>query len=325
MATFTRPEFTRVDRNKITASLHSLGKETIHTSWELFKITIPIIIITKICEELGLIEILSGLLDPIMHLVGLPGQFGIVWATAMLTNLYGAVVVFAALAPELHPSAAQATIVCSMMLIAHSLPLELSISKKAGAPFIPIALLRIFGALVYGALLHVVCSTAGIWQNSATIIFKAEQKAQTLLQWTGSQFQNLGAIVLIILCILIIMRILRALGILNFIEKVLEPLLPPFGMSKRAAPITVVGMVMGISYGGALIIRETNSGKLGKREIFFSLALMGLCHSVIEDTLLMMALGGNLGGILWGRIIFSLAVIFVLARIIKDKNWNCWR
>ncbi len=320
MATFTRPKLKKIESKRISDYLKSLGKDTVKTSWELFKITVPVIIITKICEELGLIEILSNILAPVMKLVGLSGQFGLIWATAMLTNLYGAMVVFAALAIDLHPTVAQATIISSMMLIAHSLPVELSINKKAGAPLMPVALLRVIGAFVYGALLNMMCRWLEIWQQPATIIFQAEQRSQTLLQWAASQFQNLGAIVVVIFCILIIMQILRTLGILTFIERLLEPLLPPFGMSRRAAPVTVVGMVMGISYGGALIIRETSSGKLGKREIFFSLALMGLCHSVIEDTLLMMALGGSLGGILWGRILFSLVVIFILARIFKDKS-----
>ncbi len=310
----------RLDGRSFSHFLKSLGKDTVTTSWELLRITIPVIIITKICEELGFVVVLSDLLEPVMNVVGLPGPLGLVWATAILTNMYGAMVVFAALAPELHLSAAQATILCSMMLIAHSLPLELSISKRAGAAFTPIAFLRIVGAFVYGLLLNTLCSSFNIWQEPAVVIFHAEQRVQTLLQWAGGQLQNLGVIVGVIFCILIIMRLLRLLGILTFLERMLEPLLPPFGMSRRAAPVTVVGMVMGISYGGALIIRETNSGKMGRKEIFFSLALMGLSHSLIEDTLLMMALGGCLGGILWGRLAFSLVVIFLLARCFR--NWK---
>ncbi len=307
-------------RKQVFKYLVSLGKDTVNTCWVLFKITIPVIIITKICEELGLILYLSNILEPIMNLTGLPGAYGLIWATAMLTNLYGAVVVFAALVPELQPTAAEATIVCSMMLIAHSLPVELSISKKAGAPFIPIALLRIFGALFYGMILNGICKTFGVWQDEAIVIFKAEKQIQTLLQWSVSQLQNLGVIVVVIFCILVIMRILRLLGVLQFLEKMLEPLLPPFGMSHGAAPITVVGMVLGISYGGALIIKETTSGKLGRKDVFFSMALMGLSHSLIEDTLLMVALGGRLSGILLGRLVFSLLVVFLLARIFERRK-----
>lgn len=300
-------------RKKTHRAAVELSEEALNTSWELLKITIPVVIVTKILEELGMITLLSGYLEPVMGLIGLPGSMGLVWATAMLTNLYGAMVVFANLTGELNLSVAQVTVVGSAMLIAHSLPLELAISKKAGAPFMPIALLRLFGAFIYGFLLHTLCSSLELWQETATLLFQAEQKPATLLLWAVAQLKNFGLIIFVIFCIVIIMKILRVTGVLGFLERMLEPVLPLFGMSKKAAPVTVVGMVMGISYGGALIIRETNSGTMGKREVFFSLALMGLSHSLIEDTLLMVALGGHWGGLLVGRVLFSLVVIYLLA------------
>ncbi|MBM9605845.1 hypothetical protein [Desulfopila inferna] len=300
-------------KNKAVPSIRNLLKETGHTSWELLKITIPVVILTKVLEELGMILLLSSFLEPVMGLIGLPGSMGLVWATALLTNLYGAIVVFATLAPELNLTVAQVTVVCSAMLIAHSLPLELTITKKAGAPFTPIALLRLIGAFVYGFLLSTICTVFQVWQEPAVMLFKAEQKDESLWAWGLSQLENFALIVLVIFSIIIIMKILRGIGILSLFERMLEPVLPLFGMSKKAAPVTVVGMVMGISYGGALIIRETNSGGMSKREVFFSLALMGLSHALVEDTLLMAALGAHWGGILFGRVLFSLVVIYFLA------------
>jgi hypothetical protein len=66
-----------------------------------------------------------------------------------------------------------------------------------------------------------------------------------------------------------------------------------------------------------LIIRETSTGKMARQEVFNSMALMGLCHGLVEDTLLMAAIGGKFGGILWGRIVFSLIVTFFLVRILR--------
>ncbi len=295
----------------------NLARDTALTSWELLKITIPVVIITKILEELGMITVLSSMLEPVMNVIGLPGSMGLVWATALLTNLYGAMVVFAALAPELDLSVAQVTVIGSVMLVAHSLPLELTITKKAGAPFTPIALLRLTGAFIYGFVLHALSSLLQFWQEPATMLFKAEKQADTLQSWAVGQLENCMLIIIVIFCIIIFMKILRVTGILGLFEKMLEPVLPLFGMSKRAAPVTVVGMVMGISYGGALIIRETNSGSMTPREVFFSLALMGLSHALVEDTLLMIALGGHWGGLLVGRVLFSLVVIYFLALLTK--------
>ncbi len=294
--------------------------EALATSWELLKITIPVVIITKMLEELGMISLLSAFMEPVMGLIGLPGSLGIVWATALLTNLYGAMVVFATLVPNLDLNVGQVTTICSMMLIAHSLPLELTITKKAGAPFTPIALLRLTAAFIYGFLLHILCNQFQFWQGAATILFEVEPQAVILWSWAGNQLKNFALIIVVVFCITVIIKILRVTGVLSLFERLLEPVLPLFGMSKKAAPVTVVGMIMGISYGGALIIRETNSGSMDKREVFFSLALMGLSHALVEDTLLMVALGGHWGGILVGRLFFSLIVIYLLALFIGKNN-----
>lgn len=300
--------------------LFSLLVETKETSWELIKITVPVVIVTKILEEFGLIILLSNILEPVMNLVGLPGSMGLVWTTAILTNIYGAMVAFAALAPMHELTVAQTTIICSIILIAHALPLELAITQRAGAPFLPIALLRLLGAFFYGFLLHLFCSFFSIWQEPATLLFQAENFDNSHLGWLTGQLENILLIILVIFLILIIMRILRAIGFITMMEKGLEPILPIFGMSAKAAPITVVGMVLGISYGGALIIRETKKGEMSRKDVFFSLALMGLSHSLVEDTLMMMALGGHFVGLFLGRVLFSLIVMFLLARLLSKKR-----
>ena len=300
--------------------LKSLGRETVLTSWELLKITVPVVILTKILEESGGIVCLSNLLEPVMGLVGLPGALGIVWATAILTSLYGAMAVFAVLSPDLHLSIGQTTVLCSLMLIAHSLPLELSISRKAGAGFAVMGVLRLTGALFFGFVLNSIATSLHIWQEPASLLFKGRQRSLALAQWGVEQIWNLLLLVGVIFCIIVIMRLLRAAGILALLEGFLAPVLPFLGMSRQAAPLTVVGMVMGLSYGGALIIREATSGRLERLEIFNSLALMGLSHSLVEDTLLMLAMGSSLLGILWGRLLFSCLAIFFLVRVM-----NRWR
>lgn len=303
--------------NRLQAMLVSLLRETWLTSWELIRITIPVAIITKILQELGLIGYLSMVLEPVMQLIGLPGSLGLVWATAMLTNLYGGIAVFAALAPELGLTGAQITVLCSAMLIAHSLPIELTVSKRAGASLLPITVLRLVGAVVYAFILNRLCLAFGLWQEKATLLFKTTTGSADIWQWGLGLLQNMGLIVVVIFCIIICMRILKALGILTLLEKILAPVLPFFGMSRQAAPITVVGMLMGIGYGGALIIRETAQGKISREEVFNSMALLALCHGLVEDTLLMAAIGGKFGGILWGRIVFALIVTFILVRVLR--------
>lgn len=304
-----------MNRERWRSALVKLGRETWLTSWELIRITVPVVVLVRLLEEVGGITLLSGLLGPFMGVMGLPGELGLVWATAIFTSLYGGLAVFAAIGPGLELTVAQVTGLASAMLIAHALPIELSISRRAGAPLLAVALLRFCGAVVYAALIAQFCRLFSIWQQPATLIFSAPSGQATHMQWALQQLQNIVLIIGVIFVILLFMRLLRRVGALTLMEDLLAPVLPLFGMSRQAAPLTVVGMVMGLGYGGALIIREATKGTMSRREIFNSMALMGLCHGLVEDTLVMMAMGGRLGGIFWGRILFSLMVIFLLVRI----------
>jgi hypothetical protein len=101
-------------------------------SLELYKIMIPIIIAVKILQDLGLIAWLALPLAPVMHLVGLPGEMGLVWATALVNNIYGSMIVFVSLAGQHDLTVAQVTVLGVMILIAHGLPVELQIVRKSG-------------------------------------------------------------------------------------------------------------------------------------------------------------------------------------------------
>jgi hypothetical protein len=61
-----------------------------------------------------------------------------------------------------------------------------------------------------------------------------------------------------------------------------------------------------------LIIKEAHSGKISPRDTLLTLCLLGLCHSLIEDTAIMALIGGDLRVILLGRIVFAFAAIFLL-------------
>ncbi len=305
-------------KNLIGRGKHA-AKELLHeslaTSWLLIKIMIPVVVITRILEDVGLIKYLSFLLDPIMSLMGLPGELGLVWATGILTGLYGAIAVFASLSTTLDLTTAQVTVLGAVLLIAHALPVELTISKKAGAPFWPIALLRVFGAVIYGMILYLLTSYFSLWQEPAAHIFGQVEKSREYLPWAISQLENIGMIFCVISVILIFMKLLRFFGVIRFLEKLLNPVLPVFGMSTQAAPITVVGMILGLGYGGALIIRETAKGALSRKDIVNAMAFMALCHGLLEDTLLMVAIGGTFTGVFWGRIAFTLLVTYLLVKM----------
>lgn len=298
-------------------AINDLFRNALRTSLMLFKIIIPISIATRLLQQWGVVDQFGILLGPVMELVGLPGQMGLVWATAMVTNIYGGMVVFATVAPGLDLTVAQVTVLSTMILVAHALPVELRIAQKAGTRFRASVMIRVFGALLLGWLLHISYQLSGTLQHANQALWNPPVVDPTWSAWLLAELRNMLIIFLIILTLMAVLQIMKKLGITTLMTRLLEPLLKLLGMSRDAAPVTIIGMTLGLSYGGGLIIQEAQSGRLSKRDLFASVTLMGLCHSIFEDTLLMMVLGAHLSGIFWGRLIFSLLAIFLLVRLIN--------
>ena len=287
----------------------------LRVSLDLFKIMVPILIAVKVLKELGLIAYLAWPLTPVMALVGLPPEMGLVWATAMLNNIYSGIIVLLSLADTAPLTQAQATVLAAMLLVAHNLPVELTIARKSGPRLGFQLLARILGALVLGLILHLTYSGLGILQEPATLLFQAPASGpEPLWRWALGEVRNLFSILCIVTALIGLMRLLQALRLLELCNAALRPVLRLMGIGPRAATIAVVGLVMGLAYGGGLIIHEARTGQVEGRDVFAALTLMGLCHSIIEDTLLMSLVGGHVSGILWGRLLFSLVVTALLTR-----------
>ncbi|MDV7338542.1 nucleoside recognition protein [Terasakiella sp. A23] len=304
----------------MNAIIHWLKKpvtDSVKLYWELLKVMVPIMIVVRLGVEFGMIEHVARLFTPFMDLVGLPAEAGIIWTTAMLVNIYAGMVTLIALLPEAPMSVAQITVLGSMILIAHSLPIEQRIVQKAGPSFIATTLLRVVGALVYGAILNAIYQAFNFLQDNATISWLPQTEVDAgWAQWSIDSAIQLFSIFWIILVLVVLLKILEILKVTDFISKLLSPVLGLMGISEKAIPVTMIGVMLGLGYGGALIIREAKEGNMSGRDIFLSLSFMSLFHSMIEDTLLIFALGADLTGILIGRFIFSFIVVILLSQLI---------
>ncbi len=283
----------------------------------LFRIMIPMIILLKILKEFGLITILGHWLTPFMGIVGLPGSMGLVWAATMVAGFFPGMIIFADLATSEILSVGQVTVLTSMMLIAHSLPIELQIANKAGPRWLVIGIFRVGGAVIYGFILNKILQWGNLLTENNILIWHPEIGPVSLLIWGKDQIVGLTMMFAILMGIMLLMKVLEKFGLNKLLQSIFKPLLTKLGIGKEATNITIIGIILGISYGGGLVIRESRAGRIPPRDIFFALVLMSLFHSVIEDTLLMLLLGGNLWGILFGRLIFALSTVWLLVHLIN--------
>ena len=304
----------------LLSALKNLAKEIIYVYLTLMKIMIPVVLVVKALELLGAIQWLAALLSPVMVLVGLPDTMGIVWATTMATNIYAGMVVFYEVAANETLTVAQISILGVMMLLAHGLPVEVAIAKKAGVRVRATLLLRIGGALLLGVILNYCYQTFGLLQRPSEAIWQPSIADSSLSLWLLEQLKTYVMIFIIIAVLITLLKILRLIGVERLMHWLMSPLLKLLGISKSASNTTIIGITLGLSFGGALLIDEARSGRLSQRDVFISLGFLALCHSLIEDTLLVMMLGADIYTVLWIRLIFSLVVLTVIARCIYTSD-----
>jgi len=304
---------------KIISELRKILHETALASYELFKVMIPVLILVKVLQEFELIQYLAWPLEPIMGILGLPAEMGLVWATTLINNIYTGMIVLASFTGDAPLTGAQATVLGVLMLVAHGLPIETAIADRSGARFLFQCCVRMLGAFVLAWLLHHIYSATGTLSGPAPMLFQTDASAGSgsIAAWALGQVRNLASIFGIIFSLITIMRVLSAIGAIDLMNRILRPVLNLIGIGPKASAITVIGLTMGLSYGGGLIINEARNGKLSKEDVFYSLTFMGLCHSLIEDTLLIILIGGHLSGVLWGRLIFAVLAMAAIVRIVR--------
>ncbi len=282
-----------------------LFSEIVTVSWPLFKLMVPIILIVKVLEEIGGIAILGQWLGPLMALVGLPQEMGLVWAATIATNIYGGMIVLYSFTAESSLTVAQMTVLSGLLLMAHGLPIETRIAQLAGMRMRAAIIIRLFGAFAFAWLLHVFYDQTQWLQEPAQMVWQPAPIADGLDYWLLSQLKALAMIQLVIIVLLTFLKVLRVMGVEKIIQWMLRPILKLMGIGKEATTITLVGITLGLSFGGGLLIKEAHAGHVSKKDVFTSLVLLGFCHSLIEDTLLVLLLGAHLSGVLWFRLVFA--------------------
>ena len=300
-------------------------KNIFEITYELFRIMIPTLIIVKILQELGFVDILNNLLSPLMFLVGLPEEIGIVVTTTILTSPYTGLAVLAGLPLENGLTSAQASVLGLLILFAHSLPIEALICRRAGVRIRATIFVRLILGFLFCVMLHQFLNATNLLSSQATIIIPFSEPSPILLDCVFNQIKTLLIIFIIIVLIVILIEIFKYIGIQRLIELSLKPFLNLIGVGERASTIAVVGVTLGIGFGGGLLIQEVKSGKIKYKDVFGVITLIGMLHSVIEDTGLVSLMGANIFITLLLRCILTLLCVYLILKIFSNYSEDFWK
>ena len=115
----------------------------LRTFWDLIKMMVPAYFIALLLERVGVIEVVAQGAEPLMSLLGLPGEAAVPLVVGYVLNVYAAIGAMQALAL----SAQQITVLAIAMLIGHNLLVEGAVLQRAGMNGVAFGALRIVAGL----------------------------------------------------------------------------------------------------------------------------------------------------------------------------------
>ena len=299
--------------------LVNIFQETTKIFWILFKVILPVVIVIRVLELIGAIPFLAKFLEPLTSFIGIDGSLGLVWMAAILVNIYAGLAAFASLQAIFDYSVAETTILGLIILIAHSLPIEVAIAKKSRISWIFNLSFRFINAIVAGKILNLIFTKYELFNEPNQSVLQVPNELVSNFEWATLQIQNFFIIFLIIFFIISTINILKALGVWSLIIDIMKIPLSYLGMSEKVANIILIGLTLGISFGGGFLIEESKKNNISKKDILLSLSFLSLCHSIIEDTILILLLGSHISGILFFRFIYTVIIILLMKILLETK------
>ncbi|MBR3453823.1 MAG: nucleoside recognition protein [Bacteroidales bacterium] len=275
------------------------------TLW-LLEIMLPISLAVMLLRYFGVIDFLAIYLDPVFRHIGLPGSSSVVFLTGAFVTTYAGIAAMLSFALTLR----QATILALMMCLCHALPMECAVTHRTGSSFFGMMVLRLFMAFVCAFLLNLILpaysESFGMVQDGV----EATSLGEVLLDWLNASWRMALLVFTIVYLLMVVQSLLEEYDLIRPLSLPLRPLMSLFGLPRDAAYLWLVGNVLGISYGAAVMFDLINSGKITKEEaneVNFHLAMN---HSLIEDTSVFAAIGIGVGWIVGVRLFFALVVVW---------------
>ena len=293
--------------------------------WMLLRLIVPVAILTEALSRLGVIRAIAPAFGPVMALYDLPPELGLAWLTGLLIGIWGAIPLIFALVPVSELTVADITILSSLLLFAHALPIEQGFLRRSGARLMATVLIRVGGGMIDAGILYQVSAATGWMQAPIAAVWTPMAGTEGWTSFLIGLTETMGWMLVVLLALAWGIEILRLTGVMDLLNRLVDPVLRLAGISGEARQFAVIGALLGISYGGGMMIREAQSGLIPPRQIVAACVFMGFTHAIIEDTAIVMAIGADGWAVGFGRLVFAIAATALVVRVLNRMPEQVFR
>lgn len=284
---------------------HALPGAWESANW-LLKLMIPISLAVTLLQHFGILDLAARFLHPFFVHLGLPGSSAITFISGAAAGTYAGIAAMMSMPLTMK----QATILSLMIALCHALPMECAVNKKTGSSFWKMALIRVIMAFACAAILNLLLAP-----DTTPYLYIGAETGSTLAQvmqtWVVSQIQMSLTVALIIYILMVIQRMIEAYKLLTPLSHFFAPLMCIFGLPRQAAYMWLVGNILGISYGSAVMVELEDKGLISRNDANDVNYHLIMNHSMLEDTIVFASTGIPAILIISTRISFALALVWL--------------
>jgi hypothetical protein len=298
---------------RILSCVRSATPSALKTIWWLTKIMVGVSFGIMLLQYFGVIAWISELLTPLFSSFGLPGEAALAYVSGYFVNCYTAMAVMSTLSLDMRA----ATILAVMVLCSHNMIVETTVQAKTGSSALRIVVIRTLSAFILAFVLNKIMPGEFVAQESHLVTAENVTFVEMLKSWAFRTLRTVALMIVLVYALTLLQRILNEFGIIEKISSFLKPVMVFFGLPPRTAFLWLVANTLGLAYGAAVMIDETESGSTTKEENDILNHHIGVSHSNLEDLLLFTAMGGSFLWMLLSR--WAMSLLLVWERKIEMK------
>lgn len=293
---------------RIVSCFNRAWRPALKTAGWLLKIMIPVSLLMALLQYFGLLSVVSKSIAPLFSALGLPPEAAFAYLSGYFMSVYASISAMGFLTL----TARQITILGIMVLISHNMIVETSVQKKTGSKAWRMVLLRTLSAFAVAYVLNLLLPA-----DNVPVITGGQKLAaatgivQVLQTWGIDTLHLVLKVVVLVTALMFLQRLLEEFGFNTWLARIFAPVMQLMGLPREVSFLWIIANTLGLAYGSAVLIEQVDNKTIKRSSADLLNHHIALSHSLLEDSLLLIAVGAMAPWIIFPRLAIGIIVVWL--------------